>query len=328
MRKTFLTIVVLSLLMMSIAVVVFHTALGLGWVDSLYFVVTTMTTTGYGDISLAKESTGIKLFGVMLMLTSAALMTATLGMVTDYLLHARLENFFGRRRSRMKNHIVLCGLGHVGIRVLEQLRQWGQDVVVIEREESGRFVEEARRLGVEIVHGDVSTPSVLEQVNIKEARSIIAATDNDLANLEIALSARNIRPEIRVVLRMFDANLASKIRSGFGIKTTFSTSALAAPAFAMAAVDPSVVGSFYVGEELMLIVQIEITDGSALTGRTIGGLAEYGGMSALCFQPAKSGQRQMHPPADTKLAAGDTLTLSAVPEVCKRIGEANGTIRS
>jgi len=200
--------------------------------------------------------------------------------------------------------------------------------VVIEREESGRFVEEARRLGVEIVHGDVSTPSVLEQVNIKEARSIIAATDNDLANLEIALSARNIRPEIRVVLRMFDANLASKIRSGFGIKTTFSTSALAAPAFAMAAVDPSVVGSFYVGEELMLIIQIEIAEGSALTGRTIGGLAEYGGMSALCFRAAKSGQRQMHPQADTRLALGDTLTLSAVPEVCQRIGEANGTTRS
>ncbi|MFM2095840.1 MAG: hypothetical protein RIS70_2964 [Planctomycetota bacterium] len=328
MRKTFLTIVVLSLLMMTVAVVVFHTALGLGWVDSLYFVVTTMTTTGYGDISLAKESTGIKLFGVMLMLTGAALMTATLGMVTDYLLHVRLENFFGRRRSRMKNHIVLCGLGHVGIRVLEQLRQWGQDVVVIEREESGRFVEEARRLGVAIVHGDVSTPSVLEQVNIKEARSIIAATDNDLANLEIALNARNVRPEIRVVLRMFDANLASKIRSGFGIKTTFSTSALAAPAFAMAAVDPSVVGSFYVGEELMLIIQVEITDGSALAGRTLGGLAEYGGMSALCFRAAKSGERQMHPQADTRLAVGDTLTLSAVPAVCQRIGEANGTIRS
>ena len=103
MRKTFLTIVVLSLLMMAISVVVFHTVLGLGWVDSLYFVVTTMTTTGYGDISLAKESTGIKLFGVMLMLTSAALMTATLGMVTDYLLHARLENFFGRSEEHRLN---------------------------------------------------------------------------------------------------------------------------------------------------------------------------------------------------------------------------------
>lgn len=323
MRKTFLTIVVLSLLMMAIAVVVFHTALGLSWVDSLYFVVTTMTTTGYGDISLAKESTGIKLFGVLLMLSGAALMTATLGMVTDYLLHARLEHFFGRRRSRMKNHIVLCGLGHVGIRVLEQLRNWGQDVVVIEREESGRFVDEARSLGATIVHGDASIPTVLERVNIKEACSIIAATDNDLVNLEVALSARNIRPEIRVVLRMFDPNLATKIRSGFGIKTTFSTSALAAPAFAMAAVDPSVVGSFYVGDDLMLIVQLEIAHGSTLTDQTIGDLASLGGLSALCYQSARSGLRQMHPAAETKLAQGDTLTLSAVPDVCRRIAQAN-----
>jgi len=324
-RRRFLIVVLLALLLMAAGVVVFRAALALSWIDALYFVVTTMTTTGYGDYHLKDAPRGIKVFGILLMLSSAALMTATLAMITDYILHARLEQFFDRRKMRMKNHIVLCGLGHVGIRILEQLRRLGEHVVVIERDESSRFLDEARRLGVQIVTGDVSAPSVLEQVNIREARSIIAATDNDLSNLEVALSARNIRPDIRVVLRMFDAGLASKIRSGFGIKTTFSTSALAAPAFAMAAVDPSVVGSFYVGENLVLILQIDIAAETQLAGQSIADLERMGGLSALCHESAASGERRMHPSGEVVLAAGDRLTLSATPDVCHRISQANSS---
>lgn len=323
MQKTFLIIVVLALLLMGIAVAVFHRALQLSWIDSLYFVVTTMTTTGYGDISLREAPNSVKVFGVLLMLSSAGLMTATLGMITDYVLHMRLEKFFGRRKSRMKSHIVLCGLGHVGIRILEQLRRLNEEVIVVERDESSRFLDEARRLGVTIIIGDVSMPAVLDQANIKEARSIIAATDNDLVNLEVALNARNIQPDIRVVLRMFDANLATKIRSGFGIKTTFSTSALAAPAFAMAAVDPAVVGSFYVGDDLVLILQLEINADSRLAGLTIAKVEEIGGLSALCYEAADAGRRQMHPTSDIVLSPGDRLTLSAVPEVCQKVARAN-----
>lgn len=223
----------------------------------------------------------------------------------------------------MKNHIVLCGLGHVGIRILEQLRRLGEQVIVIERVESSRFLDEARTLGVPIITGDGSIPSILDKVNIKEARSIIAATGNDLANLEIALSARTIQPDIRVVLRMFDANLAGKIRTGFGIKTTFSTAALAAPAFAMAAVDPTVVGSFYVGDDLVLIAQIEIQSGGSLAGKSIDDLESMGGLSALCHESASDNNRILHPPDHIRLSSGDRLTFSAVPTVYQRIRDAN-----
>ena len=318
MRKTFLVVVTLFGLLVLTSVVVFRNGLGLSWLDSVYFTVSTVMTVGYGDINLQNAPPGVKVFGIFLMLSSAALMAATIGILTDTILKIRLEQILGLRKVRMKNHIVLCGLGHVGIRVLEQVRKLGEPVVVIEKDETNRFVGEAKAMGVAVVVADVRLASTLERANIREARSIIAATDDDLLNLEVALNAREVRPDIRVVLRMFDNNLASKIRSGFGIKTTFSTSALAAPAFAMAAVEPAVVGSFYLGEDLVLILQLVIAEGSELAGVTVDAISKRGGIAVLCHEDA-SGEKHLHPAETQVVKAGDRLTVSATPQDCPKI---------
>jgi Trk K+ transport system NAD-binding subunit len=318
MRKTFLIVVSLAGALMLAGVIVFRHALNLSWLDAVYFVVTTMTTVGYGDINLQHAPAGAKVFGILLMLSSAALLAATFGFITDFVLKTHLDQLFGRRRLRMKDHIVLCGLGHVGIRVLEQLQRLGEPVVVIEKDENNRFLDAARAQGVPLVLSDVRLPSALERANVRQARSIIVATDNDLVNLEVALNAREARPDIRVVLRIFDHSLAAKIRSGFGIKTTFSTSALAAPAFAMAAVDPAVVGSFYVGENLMLVLNLVVAPGAELDGATVHDVAQRAGVGVLCHE-SPAGERQLHPPATVAVRAGDKITVSAAPEVCPRI---------
>jgi Trk K+ transport system NAD-binding subunit len=307
------------------SVFVFHYGMSspeLSWLDALYFTAATMTTVGYGDISLKDAPAGVKIYGILLMAASVGLLAMTFGLITDYLIKMRLEQLLGPRRFRMRNHIVLCGLGHVGMRILEQLRKLGEAVVIIEKEEQNRFLDEVRALDVPVLIGDVRFPSTLERANVKEARSIIAATNDDLVNLEVALNARTVRPDIRVVLRMFDANLAHKIRSGFGIKTTFSTSALAAPAFALAAVDPAVVGSFYVGEDLLLILHLVVGRGSKLDGMPVGDLENQGGLSVLCHETA-AGERRLHPPDSVRLAAEDKITLSCAADACTRIKAMN-----
>lgn len=323
MRRTFLIILVLATLVLCTGVLVFHYGHNLSWLDAVYFVVTIMTTVGFGDIHLKDATPGVKLFGIFLMLASGALMACVFGIITDYLLKSRLEQLLGLGRLRMRNHVVLCGLGHVGIRILEQLRKLGQGVVVIEQSEESRFLDEARQQGIPILIGDMRRPATLERANIKEARSLIAAGDDDLANLEAALNARAARPDIRVVLRMFDSNLADKIRTGFGIKTTFSTSALAAPAFAMAAVDPAVVGSFYVGDDLMLILNLVVAARSQLDGLSLDALTKMGGLSVLCHECKRTGERLIHPPDALLLKSGDQIVVTTSTAMWDRVKELN-----
>jgi voltage-gated potassium channel Kch len=99
--------------------------------------------------------------------------------------------------------------------VYHLLRELGQRVVVIERDERAQFLEDVRRDGAPLLLGDARREAFLADAGITRARSIVLATDNDIANLEVALDARRLNPTIRVVLRLFDPNMAEKVREGF-----------------------------------------------------------------------------------------------------------------
>ena len=147
--------------------------------------------------------------------------------------------------STYRDHVVLCGLGHVGSRVLESLRAAGAEVVAIERDAASRFAAAARAAGTPVLASDMRDDAVLIEAGVPSARCIVVATDDDLANLEVALDARRMNPRIRVLLRFYDQRMAAKIQAAFGIEEAFSSAALAAPviaAKALAAAVPAATG--------------------------------------------------------------------------------------
>ena len=223
----------------------------------------------------------------------------------------------------MRNHVVVCGLGKVGIRVLKQLRKLGKDVIVVEKREDCEFLEEARAMDVPVVVGDIRLAATLQRANIGEAKSLIAVSDEDLANLEAALNARAVSSDIRTVLRIFDQTLADKVRSGFGIEVAFSTSAIAAPAFAMAAVDPSVIGSFYVGDNLMLNVELLVRKGSKLAGMTTEELDQQGKIAVLAYTGAIDGEQHFHPTDSTPIRPGDTVVVCTASDHLQALHDMN-----
>jgi hypothetical protein len=95
----------------------------------------------------------------------------------------------------------------------------------------------------------------------------VAATDDDVANLETALAARAANPSLRLVLRLFDPDLSALVGRTLGLGQAWSVSALAAPAFAAAAFGPSVVAAIPVGDRALLVAELEVTAGGPLDGR-------------------------------------------------------------
>lgn len=170
----------------------------------------------------------------------------------------------------MEDHIILCGLGQVGYRILQVLIKLHQRVLVIERKDDSEFVDLARDAKVPVIIEDVRKQGVLEKAGVARARAVMAVTDEDITNLEVALDARHIRPDIRVVLRLFDERLAAKVQEGFNIQVAFSSSALAAPSFAAAAIDRSVMGSLEIEDRVYIQSEFEVPPGSALAGQKVG----------------------------------------------------------
>src|SRR5205085_6002797 len=169
------------------------------------------------------------------------------------------------------DHVIVCGAGRVGFRIFEQFERLQVPIVMIERREDAPFVSVIRAAGVPVLIEDVRSSHALEQANIKSARAIVCATDDDLANLNIALDARRISPRIRVVMRLFDDDLVAKTKEAFQVEA-FSTSALAAPALAAAALDPAIRNSFEVGGRLMVLADLQVD--AVLEGQTVAELCD------------------------------------------------------
>ncbi len=142
--------------------------------------------------------------------------------------------------DRMKDHIIVCGLGHVGIRVIEALRKLEGDVVAIERTEADSFATSAEKLGVPVLYGDARRDDLLIEAGVRQARAVVCATDDDLTNLEVAIDARRENPKIRVIMRVYDQRVAGKIGSALDLDETFSPAALAGPLVALQALEKGV----------------------------------------------------------------------------------------
>lgn len=243
----------------------------------------------------------------------------------DFILRKRLPMLFPRRSKRMQNHVILCGLGRVGYRVLLELEQFDTEVTVVEADTTGPFVTIATERGTPIVFADARNADVLVSAGLERARAVIAATDDDLTNVEIALDARDIRPDIRVVLRLFDQRLASKIVSSFDIDVAFSAPALAAPAFAAAAVDPSVEDTFYVGDVLFVHSAFWVPSDSSLPKRTVWeAWGEYE-INTLKFTD-KSGSEDWHPGPAKHFPSGCKVALVGPYEQVQRLQADHGII--
>jgi voltage-gated potassium channel len=223
--------------------------------------------------------------------------------------------------STFKNHVVVCGLGRVGYRVVGELLRFGEEVVGIECRAECPFVERVREMGVPVIIADARQREALIKAGVPRARAIIPCTEDDLTNLAVALDARELKAEIKVVMRMFDADLARKVERGFGIHTAFSTSALAAPAFAAAATQADISHSFYVGDTLLNVSRMTVQAISRLVGKTLAQLERELDLSVILHRGA--GGVDLHPDPEIVLAVGDCIVVFASLDTLNRLRQLN-----
>jgi Trk K+ transport system NAD-binding subunit len=221
------------------------------------------------------------------------------------------EEWMAAMAQTLENHVVLVGLGKVGFRVLQELLKLGENVVVLEKNADCENLAYARHHGVPTFIGTGREAGILDSLNVAKAKSAILATTDDLANLEIAMDARKANPTIRVVLRMYDQELAEKVHQSFDIHLAFSTSSLAAPTLATSSSDRSIISSFYVGSELLVVAKLFVNPESELAGKTVGDYASH--RDIFFLSRARGNESIMHPDDAAQLQPGDRITVQTSP---------------
>ncbi|MGH4028691.1 potassium channel family protein [Actinomycetota bacterium Odt1-20B] len=181
-----------------------------------------------------------------------------------------------RRPPRgLAGHVVLLGLGKVGTRVLARLHELGVPVVCVEEDPDARGVPLARSLRVPTVIADVRDEGALEAAKIHRAHALLALTSHDTTNLEAALYARSVKPDLRVGLRLYDDAFATAVYRTLraahprALTRSRSVSTLAAPAFAGAMMGRRVLGAIPVERKVLLFAALDVAGHPPLEGRTV-----------------------------------------------------------
>ena len=147
------------------------------------------------------------------MLIALLFAAAFTGGLVERLIGRRLTGLIGRRAVPRSDHVVVVGLGQVGLSLALLLRRCGISVVAIDNQEGGENVGHAKQLGLPVVIGRGADRSLLERLSLEHAIALAAVTADDLENIAVTLAARAMAPDLRLVLRAGSSATAGETRS-------------------------------------------------------------------------------------------------------------------
>ncbi|MDQ2729222.1 MAG: NAD-binding protein [Actinomycetota bacterium] len=307
-RITFSALVALVLISTIVLHLSYRRPGGMSLLNGLYFTVETVVTVGFGDFTYSSQSPWLVVFGLVLMIGGAGLVTALLALLTNVLVSRRIAETLGHRQiEQATDHVVVVGLGAIGLRVVEGLVDQGASVVVVERDNNNRNLARARALGVPVLIADATTDSTIEAANVADSCAVAVMTSNDLTNIETGLAMRShmrqTGRDIPVVLRVFDRNMGRIVERDFGFRYVRSTSALAAPWFVGAALGLDILSTFYVELELLLVARLTVAASGGLAGLAMQQLPAR--LRVVAIARADGGHLEHPPRRDTRFAPGD-----------------------
>ena len=238
--------------------------------------------------------------------------------------------FFNRRNrskewemavaSTFSNHTVLVGLGHLGYRVVRQLHEMDQDVVVIELEPRDDLMADLRALDVPILQGDAAREAMLDAAGVRRARVLALCTQNDNLNMQIAVKARSMNPNIRVVMRIFDDDFAQALQKQFGF-SALSATGMAAPVFAATAAGMDISHPITVEGQPLSLARMDISPRSKLVNVAVSDIEKNYDVSVVLLR--HDGEQDMHPAGEKRLAAHDVVAVLGGPEQINRLAQDN-----
>lgn len=237
------------------------------------------------------------------------------------------------RISNYENHIIVLGAGHVGLRVVRWLRQWDEQVVIIDNDLDLRKQAVLHELKVRAIQGDARNQQTLLDANIDEAAAFIACTGDDAVNLYSIMRARAANPDIQMVVRVWDDSFSEQIdefivQSHLGkdkAKTgtnVLSSSDIASPIFAGLALGIELTQTLDIGGIEYGAIRLKVKEGSAFANQSIGQIQRDNHVDVVLHQSSIGGYG-VRPAHNLTVKTGDTLVVFAEHHVCINIARQN-----
>jgi len=290
-----------------------------GWslIDAVYMTMITISTVGYGEVH--PLSTAGRIFSIFLIVGGVSGALFVLSALVEYAIEGRFGITRRRRQmkakiAKLKDHFILCGYGRVGEDIARTFSEEGISFVVIDsRPDNIALAEEENYL---CLAGDATTDKVLLEAGIERARGLVAAVGSDVDNTYIALSARELRPDLLIVARASSKETETKLKRA-GADRVVSPSNIGARRMALLAIRPAVADFidtvvFRRGRELQM-ENIIVPNSSPLIGQTVKAIRQRSQANILAIN-RKSGKLLTNPADEESIELDDRLVIMGTAE--------------
>ncbi len=289
----------------------YRVIVGGAWIDDLY---RTFAAVSLAGMAPPPHGRAAELLTMALIFSGVAIFAYVAGSLIELITQGVLTGAWTERRRRriieqLHDHFIICGFGRVGRRVAEELGSARIPYVVVDF--SPDALTEARARGVCLIEGNGTEDADLRQAGLARARGVIAASDSDVDNLYITLSARAARHDLTIVARASDAEAEAKLRLA-GADRVVQPYSAAGMEMAKLAHMPQVAAfldivSTHAGPDLHF-EEVEITSACPQAGRTIRDLRIRRDTGAVILAVRKpDGSFAITPDPDASLDVGDML---------------------
>jgi voltage-gated potassium channel Kch len=285
---------------------------------SAFFATAILLLGGYGDLFAELEDITfipwwIRLFSLILTLVGTVFVGVIYALLTEALLASRFEFIKQPPPIPQQDHVVIVGMGKIGIKIKTLLAKFQQQIVGITLNSN---VERQSNAQIPIVTGNLAT--VLTTANVSQAKSMVIVTDDEILNLETALMAKAIAPHLNLVLKTSGIRLSSHLRTLLPTAHIVGVYAVAAEAFAGAAFGENILDLFRLGDNTILVTEYQIEAQDTLEGLLLDDIADgYGVIPIVYQQPNKASV--ILPSNELPMKIGDRLVVLATIDGLRRI---------
>lgn len=287
----------------------------IGFWESLYMTVITISTVGYREVVLPSRAGAI--FTMLIIISGLAVVVYVTTSAVELLLEGRILDMMGRRRvlrelQDISGHYIICGYGRVGKQIATECQGRGTSVVIIEKDPAE--AEKCINDGFITVEGDAAEETVLRRAGLERANGLVTAVSSDADNLFVTMTARMIRPDVFIVGRCNSEDTESKLYRA-GADRAISPHNVGGRRMAALLLKPLVCDFLDVvthGELVELTLEdIHVDPVSAVVGRSIRDVLvdELKSVGILGMKRPKR-DFVINPRGDTVLDAGDILIVS------------------
>jgi len=292
---------------------------GLSPLKSLYLMVITFATIGYGDIVPVTDAG--RIFTICIILSAFTVGVYAIGKISAFFVEGELSNLLKQRKMNkeldsMNDHYIVCGYGKTGKRVLDDLLSKGLKVVIIESNaERNEKIKEIYNKKFIHLDGDATNDDILIQAGITRAKILISVLSTDAENLFVTLSAKDLNHDVKVITRVDEATSAEKFRKA-GADYIVSPIEIATDRIISIATTSRNFFSFIdfaeAKEELKeyKFGLVEINDASDLIDKTYreANIPQRTNLVVIGFY-SSSNELQVNPTADNRIQLGDKLLV-------------------